>query len=96
LKITGDGRFVPESTVMTSSDLIVVSSFRSQADAQKAKSVLDQAGIESVIRPDPSIVHWGPTQGKHFAESNAAQLMVKAEDADKAGEVLHGRHRRSN
>jgi hypothetical protein len=66
------------------SDLIAVSTFRSQADAQKAKSVLDQAGIESVIQSDPSIVHWGPTQGKHFAESNATQLMVRAEDVDKA------------
>jgi hypothetical protein len=67
---------------------VAVSIFRSQAAAQKAKSVLDQAGIESELRSDPSNMHWVPTQGKHFAESNATQLMVRAEDVDKAGEVL--------
>jgi hypothetical protein len=81
---------------MSSSDLIAVSTFRSQDDAQKAKGVLDKAGIESLIRSDPTIIRWGPTQGKHFAESNAAQLMVKAEDADRAAVALSERRQRSN
>jgi len=76
---------------MKSSDLIAVSIFRSEADAQKAKSVLDQAGIESLVRPDPSIINWGSTQGKHFAESSATQLMVRTEDVDKAALALRGR-----
>ena len=74
--------------MMSSSDLISISTFRTRADAQKAKSVLDQAGIESVLQSDPTVIQWGPTQGKHFPESNATQLMVCAEDLDKAGEAL--------
>jgi hypothetical protein len=81
---------------MKLSDLIAVSIFRSQAAAQKAKSVLDQAGIESELRSDPGNMHWVPTQGKHFAESNATQLMVRAEDIDRAGEVLREGPQRSN
>ena len=75
---------------MKSPDLIAVSIFRTQADAQKAKSLLDQAGIESELRSDPSNFHRddAPTQGKHFAESNATQLMVRVEDIDKAGGLL--------
>jgi hypothetical protein len=80
---------------MKSADLIAVSTFRSRADAQTAKSILDEAGIESEIQFDPSIIHWGPTQGKHFAESGASRLMVTVEDAEKAGEALQRRNRRS-
>ena len=36
---------------MKSSDLIVVATFRSTPDAQIAKGILDEAGIESMIRP---------------------------------------------
>ena len=39
---------------MRSSDLVSVSTFRTRIEAQKAKSILDQAGIGSVIQPDPS------------------------------------------
>ena len=77
---------------MRSLNLIAVSTFRSQDDAQKAKSVLDEAGIESLIQSDPTIIRCGPTQGKHFAESNSTQLMVRAEDADSAAVALSGRH----
>ena len=72
-------------------NLIAVSTFRSQADAQKAKSVLDEAGIDSLVQADPTIIRWGPTQGKHFAESNATQLMVRADDVDSAAIALSGR-----
>ena len=37
---------------MKSSDLVVVSTFRSTADAQIAKGILDETGIESMIRAD--------------------------------------------
>ena len=37
---------------MTTSHLIAVSTFRSTADAQIAKGILDEAGIESLIRSD--------------------------------------------
>ena len=36
---------------MKSSELIALSTFQSTADAQIAKGILDEAGIESVIRP---------------------------------------------
>lgn len=81
---------------MTSSDLIAVSTCRSRADAQTAKGILDEAGIESLIQSDPSITRWGPTQGKHFAESNATQLMVRAEDVDRAAGALSRRHQSSH
>ena len=37
---------------MKSSELIALSTFRSTADAQIAKGILDEAGIESMIRSD--------------------------------------------
>jgi len=37
---------------MTSAALVVVSTFRSVADAQIAKGPLDDAGIESMVRVD--------------------------------------------
>ena len=37
---------------MGSSELVVVSTFRSTADAQLAKGILDGAGIESMVRSD--------------------------------------------
>jgi len=37
---------------MTHSNLITLSTFRSTADAEIAKGVLDQEGIESMIRAD--------------------------------------------
>jgi hypothetical protein len=37
---------------MKSSELIAVSTFPSTADAQIAKGILDEAGIESMIRSD--------------------------------------------
>jgi hypothetical protein len=79
-----------------STDLIAVSQFRSSADAQIGKDALDEAGIESVVQPDPTIIHWGPSQGKHFAQSNAAQLMVKTEDFAAAIKALQGHRVRSN
>ena len=81
---------------MTSPDLIAVSTFRSRADAQTAKGILDEAGIESMIQSDPTIVNSRHNAPGAFPPGAVAQLMVRAEDVDKAGEALHGRHRRSS
>lgn len=54
---------------MNASDLIAISTFRSTADAQIAKGILDEVGIESMIRSD---------------------------DAEKANDALHRRHRGSD
>jgi hypothetical protein len=59
---------------MKSSDLIAVSTFRSTADAQTAKGILDEAGIESMIRSDPTIVTSGYNAPGAFPSGAVAQL----------------------
>lgn len=73
---------------MKSSDLISVSTFRSTADAQIAQGVLDEVGIESMIRSDNA--------GGMYPGIDGADLLVRADDLEKAHEALHRRHRRSN
>jgi len=65
---------------MTISDLVVVSRFRSAADAEIAKGILDEAGIESMIRSDNA--------GGMYPALAGAELLVRAEDAEKASEAL--------
>jgi len=72
---------------MKSSELVSVSTFRSTADAQIAKGILDEAGIESMIRSDNA--------GGMYPAMDGANLLVKAEDVTSATEALHRRHRRS-
>ncbi len=70
---------------MKSSDLIAVSTFRSTADAQIAKGILDEVGIESMIRADNA--------GGMYPAISGAELLVRSEDSDKAHDALHRRHR---
>lgn len=72
---------------MKSPDLVAVSSFRSVADAQIAKGILDEVGIESMIRSDNA--------GGMYPAMDGADLLVKPEDAVKAEEALHRRQRQS-
>lgn len=65
---------------MRSSDLVVVSRFRSVVDAQLAKGVLDEAEIESMIRSD--------TAGGMYPALAEAELLVRAEDVERAGRLL--------
>jgi Putative prokaryotic signal transducing protein len=82
---------------MKSSELIAVATFWSPAHAQKAKGILAEAGIESMIRPDPADVDVSRsriTSGNFtggWPGPAVVQLMVKAEDVDKAGAALHKR-----
>ena len=69
---------------MKSSDLLPVSTFRSAADAQIAKGVLDDAGIDSMIRTDDA--------GGMYPAIGGAELLVRSEDLEKASEALHRRH----
>ena len=71
---------------MKSSELIALSTFRSTADAQIAKGILDEAGIESMIRSDNA--------GGMYPGIAGADLLVRAEDVEKATEALRRRHRR--
>jgi len=65
---------------MTSSDLIAVSTFRTKTDAEIAKGILDDAGIESIIRSDDI--------GGMYPGIAGADLLVRAEDLQRAGDVL--------
>jgi Putative prokaryotic signal transducing protein len=67
--------------------LIAISTFRSTADAQIAKGVLDEAGIESMIRADNA--------GGMYPAISGAELLVRSEDIDKAHDALRRRDRRS-
>jgi putative signal transducing protein len=71
---------------MKALDLIVVSRFRSIADAQIAKGILDEVRIESMIRSDNA--------GGMYPALAGAELLVRAEDVDKASDALGRRHRR--
>jgi hypothetical protein len=72
---------------MEPSDLIVVSTFPSPAEAQIAKGVLDDAGIESLIRADNA--------GGMLPAIGGVDVMVRADDVEKANEALHRRHNRA-
>jgi hypothetical protein len=73
---------------MKSSDLTVVSTFPSTADAQIAKGILDEVGIESMIRADNA--------GGMYPAIGRAELLVRAEDIKKANDALHRRHHPSH
>jgi len=61
---------------MKSEELVTVSTFPSAVDAEIAKGVLDDAGIESMIRSDNA--------GGMYPALGGADLVVRAEDAEKA------------
>ena len=61
-------------------ELKSVLTFPSVADAQIAKGVLDEAGIESMIRSDNA--------GGMYPAMNGAELLVRAEDLPRAKAAL--------
>ena len=71
---------------MSMSDLVIVSTFPSMADALIAKGILDEVEIESMIRADNA--------GGMYPAMSGAELLVRAEDVEKANEALNRRHRR--
>ena len=71
---------------MKATELVVLSTFRSVTDAQIAKSIVDEVQIESTIRSDNA--------GGMYPALDAAALLVRADDAERAREALAGRHRR--
>ena len=70
---------------MKSENLIAVSTFRSTAEAQIAKGILDEAGIESMIRSDNA--------GGMYPAIAGADLLVRAGDAERAADALQRRDR---
>ena len=65
---------------METSDLVVLSRFRSVVDAEIAKGILDEAEIESMIRSDNA--------GGMYPALAEVELLVRFEDVEKAGAVL--------
>jgi hypothetical protein len=68
-----------------SSELIAISTFRSTSDTQIAKGIVDEAGIKSMIRSDNA--------GGMYPAISGADLLVRAEDVEKAAEALRRRRR---
>jgi hypothetical protein len=68
-------------------DLVTVSTFRSVADAQVAKGILDESGVESLVRSDNA--------GGMYPALDSVDLLVRADDVEKATEALTRRHRRT-
>ena len=71
---------------MTTPELVVLSRFGSVTDAQIAKGILDEVQIASVIRSDNA--------GGMYPALDSADLLVRADDAQRAREALERRHRR--
>ena len=72
---------------MKSSELVAISTFRSTADAQVAKGILDEAGIASMIRSDNA--------GGMYPALSGADLLVRTEDVEKATEALRQRRHKT-
>jgi hypothetical protein len=60
--------------------LTVVATFKSKADAEVAKGVLTAVGVDSLIRSDNA--------GDMYPALDAAELLVRADDAAKAKDAL--------
>jgi hypothetical protein len=69
---------------MNNSELVVVHTFSDQFAADVAKSALDAAGIECFVKSDDA---GGMRPGMWVG--NGVQLVVRAEDADRATEILN-------
>jgi len=68
------------------SELVVVSTFRSVAEAVIAKGILDEVAIESIVRSDNA--------GGMYPALAGADLLVRADDIERANDALHRRHQR--
>ena len=68
---------------MAPTDLVVVHTFLNRFEADLAKSALEAAAIESLVRPDDA---GGMEPGLWVG--NTIELLVRAEDAARAQEVL--------
>jgi len=71
---------------MKPTELVVLSTFRFVTDAQIVKGILDAAQIESTIRSDNA--------GGMYPALDTADLLVRADEAERASEALGRRHRR--
>jgi hypothetical protein len=75
--------FVPDH-FQAKPELVVVRTYQSGLDADLAKSVLDAAGIDSMIRGNDT----GSRYYLALAVSQGIDLLVRAEDAEDAEKIL--------
>ena len=68
---------------MAEMELVVVRTFSDRMEAALAKSALEAAGIESMMRPD-DVGGLRP----HMSYTLGVELLVRAEDAAQADEIL--------
>jgi hypothetical protein len=68
---------------MSELELVVVRTFGDRMEAVLAKSALEAAGIESMMRPD-DVGGLRP----HMSYTLGVELLVRAEDAQQADEIL--------
>ena len=68
---------------MTRTDLVVIQRFATKFDAEIAKSALEAANIDAMVRADDA----GGVQPGMWA-ANGVDLLVRAEDAERAAEIL--------
>jgi hypothetical protein len=66
-------------------DLVVVRTFSNKFDADVAKTALDAAEIDSIVRADDA----GGTRPGLWMGAGV-ELLVRAEDANRADEILRG------
>jgi hypothetical protein len=66
-------------------ELIVLRTFGNHVEADLAKSALDAAGIESMIRADDA-----GGMRPHMWASLGVAVCVRADDAERAAEILDG------
>jgi hypothetical protein len=67
---------------LTDTDLVVVSTFLNEIDAEIARSALEAAEIESMVSADDA----GGVRPHLWM--GGVRLLVRAEDAEKASEIL--------
>lgn len=68
---------------MTRTDLVVVQEFATKFDAEMARSALEAANVDAMVRADDA---GGQQPGMWMA--NGVKLLVRSEDAARAAEIL--------
>jgi hypothetical protein len=68
---------------MSDAELVVAGTYVNQIDAELAQGALEAAGIESMISADDA----GGLR-PHLAMSGGVRVLVRAEDAEQAAEIL--------
>ena len=68
---------------MTDATLVVVRTFSNEIDADLARSALEAAEIDSMIRSDNA-----GGMRPAMSMSNGVELLVREEDAERAAEIL--------